>query len=137
MIMEPKQLLIALVFATALLALSQTARAQFIPKFGFSTDAEGKDVKVVVDPGLKEIYCFATTTKPLPDMKFKFVWTHDDLKQTKTQVFTQELSNQQRTIIVSRYAPPGGLKYGTYEVDMFIDGNIRKHARIIVGAKRP
>lgn len=137
MIMKPKQLLIALVFTASLLFVTQTASAQFIAKFGFSTDAEGKDVKVVVDPGTKLIYCFATTPKPLPDMTFKFVWTHNDLvKQEKTKVFTQELSNQAGTIIASKYAPPGGLKDGTYEVDMFVDGNIRKHARLIVQKDR-
>ena len=132
-----KQLLVALVFAAALLFASQTANAQFISKYGFSSDAEGKDVKVIVDPGTKLIYCFATYPHPMPDRTFKFVWTFTDLDtQQRTEVFSQELKDQAGTIITSKYAPAGGLKHGTYSVNLFIDGQDRKSARLIVQKPR-
>jgi len=136
--MIPKRLLVALFFAAALFFASQTAKAQFISKYGFSSDAEGKDVKLIVDPGTKLIYCFATYVHPMPDKTFKFVWTFEDLTtQKRTEVFSQELKDQAGTIITSKYDPAGGLKHGTYSVNLFIDGQNRKSARLIVQKPRP
>lgn len=136
-IMTPKHLRVAFVFAAALLFASQAANAQFITKYGFSSDADGKDVKVMVDPGTKDIYCFATYPKPMPERTFKFVWVFTDLDtQQRTEVFSQEVKNPAGTIITSKYAPAGGLKHGTYSVNLFIDGQDRKSARLIVQKPR-
>lgn len=135
--MKFKQLLFAFVFAAALLVVTQTASAQFISKYGFSSDAEGTDVKVMVDPGTKEIYCFAKYPHPMPERVFKFVWTFTNLDtQQRTEVFSQEVKNPAGTTISSKYAPAGGLKHGTYDVNLFIDGQNRKSARIIVQKPR-
>jgi hypothetical protein len=132
-----KQLLVAMVFAAALLFASQTANSQTISKYGFSSDAEGKDVKLIVDPGTKLIYCFASYAHPMPEKTFKFVWTFTDLDtQQRTEVFSQEVKNPAGTTISSKYAPVGGLKHGTYTVNLWIDGQNRKTARLIVQPPR-
>lgn len=131
--MKRKQLLVTLIFAAAMLVASQTANSQSITKYGFSSDADGKVVKVMVDPGTASIYCFATYPKPMPERTFKFVWVFTDLDtQQRTEVFSQEVKNPAGTIITSKYAPAGGLKHGTYSVNLLIDGQDRKSARLIV-----
>lgn len=134
-----KQVVIAVAFAAAILVTSQTVSAQpfIISKYGFSSDAAGQDVKVMVDPGYPGIYCFATYPHPVPEKTFKFVWTFEDLDtQQRTVVFSQEVNNPPGTLITSRYAPAGGLKHGTYTVNLWIDGQNRKSARIIVQKPR-
>ncbi len=106
--------------------------AVFITKFIYSTDAEGKTAKVAVDPGTKIIYAVLTIGDPAPGSTFKFVWTLYDEARQQTEVFSQEFSNQSGKTIACKYAPPGGLKKGTYTVQIFIDGRGRNRARLIV-----
>ena len=105
----------------------------FISKFVYATDAEGNTVKVAVDPGTKVIYSIVTIADPAPGSTFKFVWTlSDGATHQQAEVFSQEFSNQSGKTIACKYAPPGGLKKGTYIVQIFIDGRGRNRARLIV-----
>jgi hypothetical protein len=142
--MKPKRSVIALVFAVSILLLSQTANAQhnrggsgggsvFITSIGFSSDAAGKNHLSGVDPGTKSVYCYLDIGDPAPSSTFKFVVTfYDQATRQRTEVLSQELTNQSGKTLSTKFAPPGGLKQGTYDFQIFIDGRGRNHARLIV-----
>jgi len=141
--MKPKRSVIALVFAVSILLLSQTASAQhnrgggggsvFITSIGFSSDAAGEKHLSGVDPGTKSVYCYLNIGEPAPSSTFKFVVTYyDQATRQRTEVLSQELSNQPGKTISTKFAPAGGLKQGTYDFQIFIDGRGRNHARLIV-----
>lgn len=140
-----KRSIFALLFVASIFFVSQTASAQprggrggggesvHITSIGFSSDAAGTTHKVAVDPGTKQIYCYVDLGDPAPSSTFKFVMTfYDQTTRQKTDVLTQELSNQSGKTISTKYAPAGGLKAGTYDFQIFIDGRGRNHARLIV-----
>jgi hypothetical protein len=105
----------------------------FITSIGFSSDAAGKIHLSAVDPGTKTVYCYLDIGDAAPGSTFKFVVTfHDQATRQSTEVLSQEMSNQSGKTISTRYAPPGGLKQGTYDFQIFIDGKGRNHARLIV-----
>jgi hypothetical protein len=105
----------------------------FITSIGFSSDAAGKNHLSGVDPGTKSVYCYVDIGEPAPSSTFKFVVTYyDQATRQRTEVLSQELSNQAGKTISAKFAPPGGLKQGTYDFQIFIDGRGRNHARLIV-----
>lgn len=141
--MKPNRLLIALTFVVSILFVSQTASAQrkggrgggetvFITSIGFSSDAAGQKHLSGVDPGTKSVYCYLDIGDPAPGSTFKFVVTfYDQATRQRTEVLSEELSNQSGKTISTKFAPPGGLKQGTYDFQIFIDGRGRNHARLI------
>ena len=139
-----KQLFIALVFVVSILFVSQTASAQrggrggggesvHITSIGFSSDAAGTKHLSGVDPGTRSVYCYLDIGDPAPSSTFKFVLSfYDQATRQKTEVLSQELSNQSGKTISTKYAPAGGLKQGSYDFQIFIDGRGRNHARLVV-----
>ncbi len=144
MIMKAKGSIIALVFVVSMLFLSQTASAQrregrgggesvFITSIGFSSDAAGTKHLSGVDPGTRSVYCYVDIGAPAPSSTFKFVVTiYDQATRQRTEVLSQELTNQPGKTVSAKLAPPGGLKQGTYDFQIFIDGRGRNHARLVV-----
>jgi hypothetical protein len=144
MIMKAKRLTIALVFVVSILFITQTASAQrrgargggesvFITSIGFSSDAAGTKHLSGVDPGTRSVYCYLDIGEPAPSSTFKFVVTFfDRATGQRTEVLSQELSNQSGKTISTKVAPPGGLKAGSYDFQIFIDGRGRNHARLVV-----
>jgi len=142
MIMKAKGLIIALVFVSILFVSQTSAQRRegrgggesvFITSIGFSSDAAGTKHLSGVDPGTRSVYCYLDIGAPAPSSTFKFVMTfYDQATRQRTEVLSQELSNQSGKTISTKYAPPGGLKQGTYDFQIFIDGRGRNHARLVV-----
>lgn len=135
-----KKLIIALGFVVTILFVSQAASAQprgrggagggesvMISSIGFSSDAAGKAHLTAVDPGTRSVYCYLDIGNPAPGSTFKFV-----VKFQNAEVLSQEVTGQSGKTISTKFAPPGGLKQGTYDFQIFIDGRGRNHARLIV-----
>lgn len=144
MIMKAKRPMIVLVFVASILLVTQTVSAQrrgargggesvFITSIGFSSDAAGTKHLSGVDPGTRSVYCYLDIGEPAPSSTFKFVVSfYDQATRQRMEVLSQELSNQSGKTISAKLAPPGGLKQGTYDFQIFIDGRGRNHARLVV-----
>lgn len=126
-----KQIIVVCVFAIGTLFFTgQTANAQFISKAVFArqfVNGDAQDVKVSFSPKDKVVYCVIGLVDPAPSAVFKFVW-----KSNQAEVYQQELSNQSGKIIASKLSAPKGLAEGHYEVDVSINGRVRKHLRFPV-----
>jgi len=126
-----KQIIVVCVFAIGTLIFSgQSANAQFLSKAVFArqfVNGDAQDVKVSFSPKDKVVYCVIGLVDPAPSAVFKFVW-----KSNQAEVYQQEITNQNGKIIASKFSSPKGLTEGHYEVDLFINGRVRKHLRFPV-----
>ncbi len=123
-----KQIIAVSAFAIGMLiSANQTVKAQFISKAVFAqqfVNGDAQDVKVSFTPKDKVVYCVIGLVDPAPSAVFKFVW-----KSNQSEVYQQEVTNQSGKIIVNKLSAPKGLTEGHYEVDVSINGRVRKHMR--------
>ena len=130
--------LTSILAAVALLCSAHAANAQIIniSKAVFArqfVNGDATDVKVVFSPKDKVVYCVIGLSDPAPGSTFKFVWRlYNNATRQRSEVFQQELANQTAKIFASKLSSPGGLTEGFYEVDVSVDGRIRKHLRFPV-----
>jgi len=129
---------VCIVGLTAFFCFGKVANAQFINirQAVFArqfVNGEAQDVKVAFEPGEKMVFCVIGLSDPAPNASFKFVWSfYDPVQRKRSEIYNQELSSQSAKNIASKLSAPKGLVAGFYEVDVSIDGRIRKHLRFPV-----
>ena len=128
-----KRIILGCTFAiVVLICLSRIADAQVlnINKVVFASqyvNGEAKGVAQIFSPKDRTIYCVVGLTNPVPNAKFKFVWTQYDKSQGKqVSIFEQELSNQSTKTVAGKISSPKDWTIGQYNVEIYVDGRVKK-----------